>query len=61
MGAQPDETITFETKSELEAFMRGILWERDKYAADVVCNPGGDGTYEVKLFRIHDVEKSFVG
>jgi hypothetical protein len=47
---QPDKTIVFETKAEFDAFMRGFLWERDEYEADIVTTNWAVGTPRVRPF-----------
>ena len=60
LASEPEKTIIFETKGERDAFVKGILWERDEYPADIVCNPPIGGKYRVELFRIQDAKSEAV-
>ncbi len=53
MDRQPDKTIVFETKAEFDAFMKGFLWTREEYEADIVTGLL-NRKYQVELQRIHE-------
>jgi hypothetical protein len=57
---QPDKTIVFETKAEFDAFMRGFLWERDEYEADIVTTNFG-GKWQAKMSRIYEEDYQLGG